>query len=538
MVFSDAHCGAPGTRDWRAPTPAVSRRILLLLLCSLAGCASLPPGSQRDPRDHLERFNRGMFKLNTALDHAVMRPVARGYVRVTPAPVRSGVANFLVNLAYTTTIANDALQGHLGDFGKDLARLAVNTTLGIGGILDPATRLCLARHDRDFGQTMGQWGVATGSYVVLPLLGPSDMRDALGTVADRFTSADGYITTSLRGLANTLSLTVQGVSAGRASPEGLRTPVRELAGALVGLRQGEPAFFSWRTLISGKAPTGRGLRHIILVEPALDYSRLQPGQLSVAAIRATARRLHLDGAHGVRVRVTGQVALADDEFATLTQGAGLIAGLAGGAIILMLWLAVRTPWLIVSILVTMATGLLVATALGLILFHQFNLISVAFIPLFVGMGMDLGIQFSVRYRAERCAGWDVYQALIATARVMGSSLTLAAAAIGLGFLAFAPTVYYGVSQLGVIAGVGLFAALALNLTLLPALISLGPVPGERARPTYAWLTRLDHSLSVQRKLVVAIGVAAAMTGAALLPGCTSTSIPCTFATLTPSPPPP
>lgn len=322
---------------------------------------------------------------------------------------------------------------------------------------------------------------------------------------------------SVRGLANTLSLTAQGVSAGRASPEELRTPVRELARALAGLRQGEPAFFSWRNLISGRGPTNRGLRHIILVDPTLDYARLQPGQLSVEAIRATARRLRLDRAHGVRVRVTGQVALTDDEFATLTQSAGLIAGLAGCAIVLMLWLAVRTPWLIVSILVTMATGLLVATALGLVLFHQFNLISVAFIPLFVGMGMDLGIQFSVRYREERCVGQDVRRALIATARVMGSSLTLAAAAIGLGFLAFAPTAYYGVSQLGVIAGVGMFVALALNLTLLPALIALSPVAGEPARPTYAWLTRLDRSVSVHRKLVVAIGMAAAMTGGALLP---------------------
>lgn len=173
----------------------MSRHILLLLLlCSFAGCASLPPGGERDPRDHIERFNRGMFKLNTALDRAVMRPAARGYVRVTPALVRSDIANFLVNLAYTTTIVNDALQGRLGDFGRDLVRLAVDTTLGIGGFLDPATRLGLARHDRDFGQTLGQWGVATGSYLVLPLLGPSDMRDALGTVADRFTSADGHIT--------------------------------------------------------------------------------------------------------------------------------------------------------------------------------------------------------------------------------------------------------------------------------------------------------------------------------------------------------
>ena len=133
-----------------------------------------------------------------------------------------------------------------------------------------------------------------------------------------------------------------------------------------------------------------------------------------------------------------------------------------------------------------------ATALGLALFHRFNVISVAFIPLFVGMGIDLGIQFSVRYRAERRPGIDVDAALCASARTMGKSLVLAATAIAIGFLAFAPTAYYGVSQLGMIAGLGLFAALALNLTLLPALIALAQPPGAPEREPSARLSMFDR----------------------------------------------
>ncbi|HEX5460517.1 MAG TPA: VacJ family lipoprotein [Steroidobacteraceae bacterium] len=166
---------------------------MLVLFAGIAGCASLPRGSVRDPRDHVERFNRTMFKLNTTLDHAVLRPVARGYVRAVPAVLRTGIANFLSNLGYTKTIGNDVLQARPRDFARDVARLAVNTTLGLGGLLDPATRLGLASHDRDFGQTLGKWGIRTGSYLVLPFLGPSDVRDAIGTVPDRFMTVDGYL---------------------------------------------------------------------------------------------------------------------------------------------------------------------------------------------------------------------------------------------------------------------------------------------------------------------------------------------------------
>jgi phospholipid-binding lipoprotein MlaA len=119
--------------------------------------------------------------------------VARGYVKVTPHPVRTGVSNFFSNLGYTKTIGNDIFQGQFRDFGSDVARFAVNTTVGIGGVFDPATRFGLEKHDRDFGQTLGKWGLPTGTYLMLPLLGPSDVRDAFGLIPDRFMSIDGQI---------------------------------------------------------------------------------------------------------------------------------------------------------------------------------------------------------------------------------------------------------------------------------------------------------------------------------------------------------
>ena len=322
---------------------------------------------------------------------------------------------------------------------------------------------------------------------------------------------------SLRGLANTLSLTMQGAGSGQGSSQELRTPIRNLAAALGDLSRGRPAFFSWHSLMSGQTADSRELRHIIVVDPVLNFAELRPGQLPIDAIHATAQRLGLDDAHGVRVRVTGPVALQDDEFATLTQRAGLIASVATGAIILMLWFAVRSPRLIASILVTMFVGLAATTGLGLALYHRFNLISVAFIPLFVGMGMDLGIQFSVRYRAERRPGRDVNRALVATAEAMGKSLLLAAAAIAAGFLAFAPTAYYGVSQLGVIAGLGIFVALALSLTLLPALIALTRSPGAPVRPASAQLQALDNHVLRHRNWVVGMGAAAVLISGVLLP---------------------
>lgn len=171
------------------------RRTILLVLALaglLTGCATLPPG-QHDPRDRFERTNRAVYKFNDSLDRHVAKPLAKGYVKVTPRPVRTGVSNFFHNLSYPTVIVNDLLQGKLKSFGGDTARLVVNTTIGIGGLFDPATKMGLPAGDEDFGQTLGKWGVPPGPYVVLPIFGPSDVRDTFGFVADQFTDPKFYV---------------------------------------------------------------------------------------------------------------------------------------------------------------------------------------------------------------------------------------------------------------------------------------------------------------------------------------------------------
>ena len=155
-----------------------------LLSCLLAGCATTNMGSAGDP---LERMNRSTHKFNDAVDRGVLRPVARGYVKYVPEPVRNGIDNVLEHLAFPTTIVNDLLQLKVKDSLIDLGRFVVNTTLGIGGIFDPASSIGIPRNDEDFGQTLGRWGVPPGPYLVLPLLGPSTMRDAPAIVADGYT---------------------------------------------------------------------------------------------------------------------------------------------------------------------------------------------------------------------------------------------------------------------------------------------------------------------------------------------------------------
>jgi uncharacterized protein len=322
---------------------------------------------------------------------------------------------------------------------------------------------------------------------------------------------------SLRGLMGALSTALQGVSTGQASLAALNRPIARLADTLERIEAGRPAYFSWRTLISGKAPAPRELRHIILVTPVLDFARLQPAAAPSDFVRAEARQLGLDAAHGTRVRLTGAPVLEDEEFGTLAERAPLIGTLALCAILIMLRLAVRSKRLIGAILLTTAIGLVTTSAVGLMIFQRFNLISVAFIPLFVGLGIDFGIQFTVRFRAEHRIGIPIGEAITASGAGMGRSLALAATAIAAGFLAFAPTAYVGVSQLGVIAGLGMFIALALNLTVLPAFIAVLRPPPTPGQPSQERLERLDHFILGHRRAVVASGVGVALVCAGLLP---------------------
>lgn len=171
-----------------------ARVALLAVAClSLFGCASLPPNSKRDPRDPWERLNRTTFKVNLAIDHAVARPVARGYQKVVPAPVRTSVSNFMDNLFYPITMANDLLQLKFKGFGQDTGRFLLNTTVGIGGLYDPATTVGLPKNEEDLGQTFGSWGIHPGPYLMIPILGPSDVRDSVGKIGDGFMSPLSYV---------------------------------------------------------------------------------------------------------------------------------------------------------------------------------------------------------------------------------------------------------------------------------------------------------------------------------------------------------
>ena len=161
------------------------------LTCTLGGCATLPSG-KADPSDRFERVNRSVFSFNRAIDHAVLRPVARTYVKITPAPVRSSISNFFTNLDYPITIVNDILQGKFHDGLSDVGRFGVNTVVGIGGLFDPASHWGLEKHNEDFGLTLARWGLHSGPYLMLPILGPSTVRDAPARVADRFVSPTSY----------------------------------------------------------------------------------------------------------------------------------------------------------------------------------------------------------------------------------------------------------------------------------------------------------------------------------------------------------
>ncbi|HUQ12118.1 MAG TPA: VacJ family lipoprotein [Steroidobacteraceae bacterium] len=166
--------------------------VLLVAGMMLAGCATAPP-SKPDPRDPWERFNRASFKVNDALDRAILRPTARAYVKVAPRVLRTGVSNFFDNLETVTTLVNDALQGKLAAAGHDSARFLLNSTLGLAGLFDPATAAGIDKNDEDFGQTLGKWGVKSGPYLMVPLFGPSTLRDLPARGVDTFTDPSHYL---------------------------------------------------------------------------------------------------------------------------------------------------------------------------------------------------------------------------------------------------------------------------------------------------------------------------------------------------------
>ena len=261
---------------------------------------------------------------------------------------------------------------------------------------------------------------------------------------------------------------------------------------------GKPTTFSWREMVSGEPAKKSDLRRFVVVHPVLDFSALQPGKKATDAIRQTAAELKLHDTYGATVRLTGSVPIADDEFHSVEDGAALNGAITVAVVLLILWLALSSARIIFAVGVTVAIGLALTAAAGLMMVGALNLISIAFAVLFVGIGVDFGIQFSVRYRAERYERDDLHAALAGAAEHISTPLALAAAATAAGFLSFVPTDYRGVSELGQIAGVGMMIAFLGSITLLPALLAILNPPGEKEPLGYAALAPVDNFMERHR----------------------------------------
>jgi hopanoid biosynthesis associated RND transporter like protein HpnN len=319
---------------------------------------------------------------------------------------------------------------------------------------------------------------------------------------------------TLRGLANTLSTTLQGVAAGRLRLDDLALPLDAVADTIDNVLAQRPATFSWQVLVNGALAKPEDLSRIIDILPVLDYGALEPGQAASAAVRKAVADAQLSSDYKASVHLTGTIPLADAQLATLQQGVWLNAIITAAIVVIVLWLALRSARIVLAILVTIFVGLVATTALGLLLVGAFNPISVAFAMLFVGLGADFAIQFGVRYRAQRHALHDLAASLVDGARYVGLPLTLAALAAAAGFLSFAPTDYRGVAELGLIAGVGMLVAYVASMTLLPALLSLFKPPPEPQPLGYAAMAGADRFMQRHRVLIV---VATSLAAVAALP---------------------
>ncbi|HXW22240.1 MAG TPA: MMPL family transporter, partial [Rhodomicrobium sp.] len=314
---------------------------------------------------------------------------------------------------------------------------------------------------------------------------------------------------SLRGVMGAITLTLKGVQARRISLDHVAPQFNAFSAAIENTINSRPAWFSWREALSGQPSTRRETRQFIEIEPILNFNSLEPGEDATGAIRKTASDLGLPQ-EGVTVRLTGTVPIADEEFGTLKDGAGLNTALTILSVLFILWLALRSARIIFAVFVALFIGLAITAALGLAMVGAFNPISVAFFVLFVGIGVDFGLQFSVGYRAERFERDELTPALVATADHTGGRLVLAALATACGFLAFTPTAYKGLSELGLIAGTGMIIAFVTSITVLPALLRLLNPPAEPHPLGYAFLSPVDRFLE-RHRMAVLIGTLCVVT---------------------------
>jgi uncharacterized protein len=321
---------------------------------------------------------------------------------------------------------------------------------------------------------------------------------------------------SLRGLNQMIALVLAGVREHELTLDDVARPFTMASAVLETILAGRPATFSWRELVNGEPAKPGDLRRFIEITPKLDFTALEPGKVATDAIREAAASLDLATRFQARVRLTGPVPIENEEFATVKEGAFVNGIITLGVVLLILWMALRSFRIILAVAIALFIGLSITAMVGLMLVGALNLISVAFAVLFVGLGVDFGIQFSVRYRQERYKMPDLRTALCQAGARAGIPLTLAATAVAAGFLSFLPTVYRGVSELGEIAGAGMLIAYLTSITVLPALLYVLHPPGEQEGLGFTWLAPVDDFLERRRVPIIVLTLGLAVAGLPLL----------------------
>src|ERR1700726_3846936 len=343
----------------------------------------------------------------------------------------------------------------------------------------------------------------------------------LGQITGQFESAAPLIEImagdpSIRGLTGALETGLAGVKRGEVKLDSTARPFNMIAQTVEDILNKGSATFSWRELTSDKPLEDSDKRAFIEFKPTLDFNALEPGKDATDAIRQAAAELDFPAKYQARVRLTGPVPIANEEYATVQDGA-IRNGIGTVIVVLIiLWLALHSAKIIFAVFVNLFIGLSITTALGLMMVGSLNLLSIAFAVLFVGLGVDFGIQFSVRYRSERFKNDDLKLALAEAARRVAVPLSLAAMATAAGFLCFLPTDYKGISELGEIAGAGMLGALTTSITVLPAMLRLLNPPGEKEPVGYAFLAPVDHFLEKHRVPIIVGTLLLAIAGLPLL----------------------
>ncbi|MCC7275505.1 MAG: MMPL family transporter [Alphaproteobacteria bacterium] len=344
--------------------------------------------------------------------------------------------------------------------------------------------------------------------------------DALAATLERTIAAQPLIGTlaadpSMRGILQAIGLVLTPGQVEAADLDRMAGAFERLARTAEAAARGPAPPLDWRGLLTGEEHA-EYRRRLVLAQPVLDYSGLAAGGAATAAARAAAAALGLVPEAGYRVRLTGPVALTDEEFASIAHGAQWTMTGTVMAVLLILFLALRSWRLILAIAVTLAVGLVLSGGFAIWAVGRLNPISMAFAVLFIGIAVDFGIQFSVRYRDERHRTDDLATALAAAGAGVGGALTLAAVTTAIGFYAFVPTAYRGVSELGIISGTSMLIAVLLNLTLLPALIALLRPRAEPEPIGWTALAPLDRWLVRRRRPVLAVAAVVALAGAVSL----------------------